>query len=156
MVRTQAAIAFRGKSYPLAFIMADVCLTGALAHSENHVWLHPQGSLAALPLPAPNTWRLFVEITRQRDGRTNCVTLDAVRGFMAERAPGLDATIVGEPLWLSEFRINCRMVDRTHDPKRCWRWSADRQSAMARASGSRMIAAGPPPMSDATVSIHPL
>lgn len=48
--------------------MADVHMEGSLPHSEDHVWLHPQGSLAALPLPAPGTWRLFVEVTRQRDG----------------------------------------------------------------------------------------
>ena len=115
VVRKQAAIPFRGKSYPLAFLMADVRLAGSLPHSENHVWLHPSGSLAALPLPAPDTWRLFVETTRQRDGITESATLDDVRGLMAERAPGVDATIVGEPLWLSDFRINGRMVDRMHE-----------------------------------------
>lgn len=59
VVRKQAAIPFRGKSYPLAFFMADVRMEGSLSHEENHVWLHPDGSLAALPLPAPLTWRLF-------------------------------------------------------------------------------------------------
>lgn len=43
LVRKQAAISFRGKSYPLAFFMADVHMEGSLPHSENHVWLHPQG-----------------------------------------------------------------------------------------------------------------
>ena len=40
-------------------------MVGSLSHEENHVWLHPDGSLAALPLPQPHSWRLFVEITRQ-------------------------------------------------------------------------------------------
>ena len=114
-VRRQANIAFRGKSYPLAFFMADVRMEGALSHTENHVWLHPDGSLAALPLPEDSTWRLFVEVTAQRPQRQDDISVEQIQRFMADRAPGLDARIVGEPLWLSDFRINCRMVDRMHD-----------------------------------------
>jgi len=113
MVRKQAGIAFRGKTYPLAFFMADVRLKGSLPHEENHVWLHAAGSLAALPLPGQDTWRLFVEVTPE--SQQHAVTLDDIRRFLAERAPGIDATIAGDPLWLSDFRINCRIVDRMRD-----------------------------------------
>ena len=115
VVRRQANIPFRGKSYPLAFFMADVRLEGTLTHTENHVWLHADGSLAALPLPPPDTWRLFVEVTSQVDRLQQGITVDHVQQFIAQRAPRIDARIVGEPLWLSDFRINCRMVDRMHD-----------------------------------------
>jgi hypothetical protein len=77
--------------------------------------LHQDGSLAALPLPAPGTWRLFVEVTRQSDQLQRAIALEDIRRLMAERAPDMNATIVGEPLWLSDFRISCRMVDRMHD-----------------------------------------
>jgi 2-polyprenyl-6-methoxyphenol hydroxylase-like FAD-dependent oxidoreductase len=113
VVRRKAAMEFRGKTYPLAFFMADVRMEGALSHRENHVWLHHDGSVAALPLPDHDTWRLFVEVTNQPTNEP--VTLDAIRGLLAARAPGIGATIVGEPLWLSDFRINCRMVDRMRD-----------------------------------------
>jgi 2-polyprenyl-6-methoxyphenol hydroxylase-like FAD-dependent oxidoreductase len=46
------------------------------------------------------------------NGRSRSIT---IRCFITERAPTIDARIVGEPLWLSDFRINCRMVDRMHD-----------------------------------------
>jgi 2-polyprenyl-6-methoxyphenol hydroxylase-like FAD-dependent oxidoreductase len=115
VARKQAGISFRGKSYPLAFFMADVVMEGSLSHSENHVWLHPDGSLAALPLPADSTWRLFVEVTRQAGSLDQAITVGQIRHLMSVRAPNIDATIVGEPLWLSDFRINCRMVDRMHD-----------------------------------------
>jgi hypothetical protein len=95
--------------------MADVRMEGTLPHSENHVWLHPDGSLAALPLPAPETWRLFVEVTRLGDHLQQSITLDDIRRFMTERAPTIGSKIVGEPIWVSDFRINCRMVDRMHD-----------------------------------------
>jgi 4,5-epoxidase len=95
--------------------MADVRMEGKLPHTKNHVWLHPNGSLAALPLPAADTWRLFVEVTRQGVHVDRVISLADIRRFIAERAPAIDARIVGEPLWLSDFRINCRMVDRMHD-----------------------------------------
>lgn len=112
-IRKQLGIGFHGKTYPLAFFMADVHLDGSLAHGENHVWLHPAGSFAALPLPTASTWRLFIEVTRERDGHQT-PSLGAIQRFMSERAAGIDARIVGEPLWLADFRINCRMVDRMH------------------------------------------
>ena len=115
VVRKQANIPFRGKSYPLAFFMADVRMEGSLAHAENHVWLHKDGSLAALPLPAPQTWRLFVEVTSQVERLQQGITVEQIQQFIANRAPQIDSRIVGEPLWLSDFRINCRMVDRMHD-----------------------------------------
>ena len=113
VVRRKAAMEFRGKTFPLAFFMADVQMEGTLSHGENHVWLHQDGSLAALPLPDDDTWRLFVEVTRHQDDES--VTLDTIRRLMTQRAPNIDATIVGEPLWLSDFRINCRMVDHMRD-----------------------------------------
>jgi 2-polyprenyl-6-methoxyphenol hydroxylase-like FAD-dependent oxidoreductase len=115
IVRKQASIAFEGKTHPLAFFMADVPMEGTLPHTENHVWLHEDGSLAALPLPRPGTWRLFIEVTRQRHQLPHPITLADIHRLMKERVPNMDARICGEPLWLSDFRINCRMVDRMHD-----------------------------------------
>lgn len=111
VVRAQAGLAFHGKTYPLAFVIADVEMVTPLTHEENHVWLHEDGSLAALPLPPAHTWRLFVEITSRSESDQQ-PTLDDVRHDIARRAPQMRAMIVGDPLWLSEFRINCRMVDR--------------------------------------------
>ena len=113
VVRRKASMEFRGKTYPLAFFMADVRMKGTLSHAENHVWLHTDGSLAALPLPDHDTWRLFVEVTSNQSNEP--ATLDAIHRLMAQRAPDIDATIVGEPLWVSDFRINCRMVDHMRD-----------------------------------------
>ena len=110
VVRAQAGLPFHGKTYPLAFVMADVAMVTPLSHEENHVWIHEDGSLAALPLPPAHTWRLFVEITGRQQADQQ-PTIDDVRHYLARRAPQMKAMIVGDPLWLSEFRINCRMVD---------------------------------------------
>ena len=111
LIRKQAGLTFVGKTYPLAFFMSDVQLDWSLDHDENHVWLHKDGSFAALPLPGKNKWRLFVEVTAQPDNQTNELTLDVIRQLMAERA-GDDKTTISNPTWISEFRISCRMVDR--------------------------------------------
>lgn len=112
-IRKQAGLSFQGKTYPLAFFMADVEVDGPLDHADNHVWMHADGTFAALPLPPPRTWRLFVEVSRQVDRLPKELTLDVIRALMAERAPELNLAI-SNPTWISEFRVNCRLVDHYH------------------------------------------
>lgn len=109
VIREQAGIKFAGKTYPLAFFLADVQLDGWLTHGENYVWMHKGGSFAALPLPGQSNWRLFVDVTKfpPVDG----VTLEMIRALMLERT-GERAVEIRNPTWISEFRIHCRMVDR--------------------------------------------
>lgn len=111
VIRKQAGLEFSGKTYPLAFLMADVEADWTLDHDENHVWFHQDGSFAALPLPRPRVWRLFVEISRQTNGSPNPASLEFVREVMAQRT-GDRRTTLTNPAWISEFRVNCRMVDR--------------------------------------------
>jgi 2-polyprenyl-6-methoxyphenol hydroxylase-like FAD-dependent oxidoreductase len=113
-IRKQAGIGFTGKTYPLAFFLADVEMEGPLAHGENYVWLHKEGSFAALPLPKPKTWRLLVDVTSAagaRSGEQTSVTLDEIREIMLQRT-GESQLRISNPSWISEFRIHCRMVDR--------------------------------------------
>ncbi len=110
LIRKQAGLSFAGKNYPLAFFMADVQLDWSVNHDENHVWGHSDGSFAALPLPGPNTWRLFVEVNPQANTYPDGVTLDIMRQLMAERI-GDHQTTISNPTWISEFKISCRMVD---------------------------------------------
>jgi 4,5-epoxidase len=126
-VRKQAGLSFAGKTYPLLFFMADVELDWDLDHGENHVWMHADGSFAALPLPPPRRWRLFVEASNastsgnqprqqgEKPADANSlppreVTLDDIRKLMHERL-GSERAGISNPTWISEFRINCRMVD---------------------------------------------
>jgi 2-polyprenyl-6-methoxyphenol hydroxylase-like FAD-dependent oxidoreductase len=114
VIRKQAGISFEGKTYPLAFFMADVALDWQAPHDQISVWLHKDGMFSAMPLPGDRRWRLFVEIGQQADSAPTEVTLDLVRRLMAERT-GDHVTQASEPRWLSEFRISCRMVDRYRD-----------------------------------------
>jgi 2-polyprenyl-6-methoxyphenol hydroxylase-like FAD-dependent oxidoreductase len=111
VIREQAGISFVGKTYPLAFFLADVELDGPLTHGENYVWVHKDGSFAVLPLPPAQTWRLFVDVTRRMNGGPGEVSLDLIRELMVQRT-GERNIAVNNPTWISEFRIHCRMVDR--------------------------------------------
>jgi 2-polyprenyl-6-methoxyphenol hydroxylase-like FAD-dependent oxidoreductase len=109
VIREQAGFRFVGKTYPLSFLLADVRLEGAIKHSENYVWLHKNGSFAALPLPTPEMWRLFVDVTNARN--LGEVSLDLIRQLMVERTGAAELKI-HNPTWISEFKIHCRLVDR--------------------------------------------
>ncbi len=111
LVRNQAGMTFEGKTYPLAFLMADVELTGDLDHEQNHVWVHPDGSFAALPFPKPGRWRLFIELTRAGESLTGTPGLAVIDEIMRQRV-GKRELKISNPDWISPFFINCRMVNR--------------------------------------------
>ncbi len=111
LIRKQAGISFAGKTYPVAYYMADVELDWPVAHSDIHVWLHEDGMFSAIPMPGERRWRLFVESGKQENAAATDVTLELLRRLMAERI-GDRTTQISNPTWLTEFRISCRMVDR--------------------------------------------
>ncbi|HET7478737.1 MAG TPA: FAD-dependent oxidoreductase, partial [Rubrobacteraceae bacterium] len=108
IVRKQSGISFAGETYPFSFVMADVELDWDRSHDEIYSWLHEKGTLSAGPLPG-NRWRLFIEM--EEGQRVPCVTLELAQRLLAERT-GDYKTHATNPTWLSEFRINSRMVDR--------------------------------------------
>jgi 4,5-epoxidase len=111
VARKAVGIEFIGKTYPLSFLMADVRLEGEIAASENHVWMHRDGSFAALPFARENRWRLFIEITRRPLAGLGTVDIETIRSLMQQRIGKSDIRI-DDPTWISSFAINCRIVDR--------------------------------------------
>jgi 2-polyprenyl-6-methoxyphenol hydroxylase-like FAD-dependent oxidoreductase len=115
VIRKQGGFTFIGKTYPMRFIMADVDLDWAAARDTVHVWFHPDGMFTTIPMRGERQWRLFVEAgaTDHQDAGAappTEVTLDLMQRLLAERT-GDQATRASNPTWLTEFRINCRMVD---------------------------------------------
>ncbi|HEU5099872.1 MAG TPA: FAD-dependent oxidoreductase [Roseiflexaceae bacterium] len=111
LIRKQAGISFLGKTYPVAFYMADVELDWPTEKLDIQVWLHEDGAFSAIPMPGERRWRLFVESSKQADQGATEVSLDLIRRLMADRI-GDQTTNISNPTWLTEFRISCRMVDR--------------------------------------------
>jgi 2-polyprenyl-6-methoxyphenol hydroxylase-like FAD-dependent oxidoreductase len=111
LIRKQAGISFVGKTYPIAYYMADVEANWPTDSKDIRIWLHEDGMFSALPMPGERRWRLFVESSKQTSAGATEVTLDLIRNLMAQRI-GEQAVEISNPTWLTEFRISCRMVDR--------------------------------------------
>jgi 2-polyprenyl-6-methoxyphenol hydroxylase-like FAD-dependent oxidoreductase len=122
LIRKQAGFSFTGATFPLRFLLADVAIDWDLPDDGVHAWFHGDGVFAALPFGA-QTWRLIAECGEDRGigilpmghgleaHATEEVTLEQLQELIVQRTGKKDARI-RDPLWLSDFRINARMVDR--------------------------------------------
>jgi 2-polyprenyl-6-methoxyphenol hydroxylase-like FAD-dependent oxidoreductase len=113
LVRKQAGFCFAGTTMPLRFLLADVTIDWDLPPNEIQVWFHRDGVFGALPFGAQK-WRLIVEREEVPDEAAEEVTLELVQRLAIERTLKKDIRI-RDPIWLSDFRINARMVDRFRD-----------------------------------------
>jgi 2-polyprenyl-6-methoxyphenol hydroxylase-like FAD-dependent oxidoreductase len=109
IVRKQAGFSFSGATMPMRFLLADLTIDWDLPENEVQVWFHGDGVLAALPFGAQK-WRLIIERAEDPGDVAEEVTLALVQQLAAERTARKNIR-VRDPLWLSDFRINARMVD---------------------------------------------
>jgi 2-polyprenyl-6-methoxyphenol hydroxylase-like FAD-dependent oxidoreductase len=113
VVRKQAGLAFAGATFPLRTLLADVTIDWDLPDNEVQAWFHREGSFAALPFGGQK-WRLVAECSEDPGDGAREVTLEQMQELMVERT-GKKNVRLRDPLWLSDFRINARMVDRFRD-----------------------------------------
>jgi len=114
VIRKQAGFSFAGTTMPMRFLLADVTIDWDLPENEVHAWFHRDGVFGALPFGAQK-WRLIIE--RAHDEAASLddeVTLSLVQQLAAERI-AQSGVLIRDPVWLSDFRINARMVDRFRD-----------------------------------------
>jgi 4,5-epoxidase len=112
IIRKQAGIDFSGKTYPLLFLLADVRMPSALNSDQVHAWMHPHGTIAAMPLPG-GVWRWFLEMSQEADTgeESEEATWRVVQRVVRERVPEMAEVASGEAVWISRFRIHCRVAD---------------------------------------------
>ena len=108
-VRKTLAFTFEGSAYDEEFLLADVDLDWDRPHDETCAWLHHDGLLAALPLPQSQQWRLVADISRNEAGEAPRASVALFQQLLTERT-GDTRTTISNPSWLSNFRINRRMV----------------------------------------------
>lgn len=113
IIRKQSGFSFSGSAMPLRFLLADVTIDWDAPDNEVQIFFHRDGALAALPFGAKK-FRLIIECAEDGAKSPAEVTLPLIQELMAQRT-GLKSIAVREPLWLSDFRINARMVDRFRD-----------------------------------------
>jgi 2-polyprenyl-6-methoxyphenol hydroxylase-like FAD-dependent oxidoreductase len=115
VIRKQAGLTFTGATFPLRFLLADVTIDWDLPDNEVQAWFHRDGSFAALPFGAQK-WRLIAECADDQDDAPREVTLELLQDLVVERT-GKKNVRIRDPFWLSDFRINARMVDRFRDKR---------------------------------------
>ncbi len=113
VVRKEAGFTFAGARFPMRFLLADVTIDWDLPDNEVQVWFHRDGSFAALPFGSQK-WRLIVECADDSTEAAGEVTIALLQDLAIKRTGKIDVRI-RDPLWLSDFRINARMVDRFRD-----------------------------------------
>ena len=112
-VRKQGGFSFVGTTMPMRFLLADVTIDWDLPENEVHVWFHRAGVIGALPF-GKQKWRLIIEQAEDANGTPAEVTLGLIQQLAGQRV-ACEGMRVRDPVWLSDFRINARMVDRFRD-----------------------------------------
>jgi 2-polyprenyl-6-methoxyphenol hydroxylase-like FAD-dependent oxidoreductase len=110
-VRKTLNLQFEGSTYEEGFLLADVNLDWNKPHNEIHVWLHQDGPWVAIPLPQLNQWRLIVTFTDKEAEAVPEASIELLQQLMKERT-GDTTTTISNPVWMSNFKIHRRLVDR--------------------------------------------
>lgn len=110
-VRKALNIDFEGSTYEEDFMLADVGIDWNVKHDEMHIWLHEDGAFAAVPLPKQHQWRLIANFADQAVEEMPEATVELFQQLMRKRK-GDTTTTIGNPLWLSNFKIHRRLVSQ--------------------------------------------
>lgn len=110
-IRKQLNIPFKGVTYAEQFLLADVLIDWDKSKERVHSWMHKDGMLVALPLPEPHRWRIFASYNSTSYDPEAAPSLSLVEQTFRERTGGIKSQL-SDPIWLSQFIINRRLVTR--------------------------------------------
>jgi len=109
VVRHGAGLAFSSTTMDTDWVLADAHLTG-FPYPDNEitsVW-HEDGVLVVFPI-SPGRYRVVADVGASRGSAPRNPTLEDMQQLLDRR--GLGGIVAQQPLWLSAFRINERIVD---------------------------------------------
>ncbi|MBV9749651.1 MAG: FAD-dependent monooxygenase [Acetobacteraceae bacterium] len=107
-VRHMLGLSFLGETLQSDWFLADIHLTGAhVPASELVTYWHEDGVLALFPI-SPGRYRIIADLRHPESAPLIDPTLDQVQAVIDRRGPG--GLVAFDPIWLSAFRINERMV----------------------------------------------
>lgn len=107
-VRQALEIVFEGYTEPQTFLLADVRIEGGdLDHRSIYLWWHNGGTVAMFPF-GQEVWRVFSMRGNDSPKGDEPATLEELQHCVDHHGPrGLR---LGDPSWLSIFRINERLA----------------------------------------------
>lgn len=116
-VRKRAGISFLGETWERQRMLFGNLRVDGLDDSVAHMWAQrPGGMLTLAPMPNSGTW-FFTAPLPENDGQEpSAVSLETFAEIFAERV-GLPGVQFSDPIYLSVYQVNIRMVDRYRDSR---------------------------------------
>ena len=107
-VRHGLGLAFRGAALATEFGLADVHLAGLdNPPDELATHLHQEGVVVFFPI-REDRWRIIAEIGNLHGEARQDLSFEEMQALVARRVPGVT---LSDPVWVSPFAINERMVE---------------------------------------------
>ncbi|NDJ18556.1 FAD-dependent monooxygenase [Myxacorys almedinensis] len=107
-VRKVLAIPFEGTTAPEEWLLADVDLDWDRTRETTHGWFTRDGLLAVFPLPG-GQWRLFAPAGVGDRQPVPQASVDVFQRLLVQYT-GDTKTTISHPTWMSNFKVNYRMV----------------------------------------------
>lgn len=104
-LRRALHVAFEGASNEEHFVLADLWVAWDGADDEWYLWFHEEGLFSLFPLP-DGLYRVIAEVSGEEAAAP--VTFELLRKLFETRGP--KGALLGNPVWLSPFRITHRQV----------------------------------------------
>ncbi len=107
-IRHRLGLAFRGNAILTDFALADIHLSGLETPADEiAIHMHPEGVIAYFPL-GKGRWRIIADLGPSHGGLRPDPSIAEIQALVTRRTPGVS---VFDPVWISAFVINERMVD---------------------------------------------
>jgi 2-polyprenyl-6-methoxyphenol hydroxylase-like FAD-dependent oxidoreductase len=109
-IRHTLGKSFDGKTVPTDFILADVYLSGSaeISRTQISMFAHADGLLMLFPIRG-DRYRVIADLGEARGAPPIDPTLTDVQAVIDHR--GVTGIVAHDPIWLSAFRINERLVE---------------------------------------------
>ncbi len=108
VVRHGLGLEFRGEALGTEFGLADVHLAGLTTPPDQlAIHLHPEGPVVFFPIHE-DRWRIIAEIGALHGEIHPDLSLEEMQSLVSRRVSGVT---LSDPIWISAFAINERMVD---------------------------------------------
>ena len=110
-VRKALGLTFEGSAYPEHFVLGDMEAQGGDLPLDTAVaWLNEEGMVASFPFPELGLRRLIAVVYPDASDEVPEASLELFQRLLTERAGGARVRL-SKPVWLSNYRVNRRMVD---------------------------------------------
>jgi len=114
-VRKRAGISFLGETWDQQRMLFGNLNVDGLDATAAHMWATgPGGMLTLYPMPKSETWFFTAPLPPDDDQEHAPITIETFTDAF-ERHVGLPGVMFRDPLYLSVYRVNVRMVDRFRD-----------------------------------------